>query len=254
MKGIIKRLSISLIMALLLLGCQNESAQSSSEKTPPAPAQQQAPSGIEGTVASTMDAGGYTYVEVDSQGKKIWIAGPASKVSVGDKVSASGGMLMTNFNSKSLGRTFDEIFFVGAIMTPGAGAAAPVSEIDPHSNMPQSTGADSMAPAAGAILKAKGGYTVEELFAKKDSLKGKEVSVRGKIVKANFGIMGKNWYHIQDGSGKDGTNDITVTSAQEAQMGDVILAKANLETDKDLGSGYKYDVILEDAAITVEVK
>ena len=250
MKKFLKIISTPLIIALLLLGCQKESAQSSSEKAPPV---QQPPSAIEGTVLSTMDAGGYTYVEVDSQGNKIWIAGPATKVTVGEKVSAPGGMPMKNFNSKSLGRTFDEIFFVGAIMTPGAGTT-PAPDSAPHANMPQPTGADSMAPAAGEISKAAGGYTVEELFAKKDSLKGKEVSVKGKVVKANLGIMGKNWFHIQDGSGKAGTNDIIVTSSQEAQVGDVILAKANLETDKDLGSGYKYDVILEDAAITVEAK
>ncbi|MBE9503919.1 MAG: DNA-binding protein [Proteobacteria bacterium] len=247
MKKILKRLSTSLIIALLLLGCKEESVQSSIEKVPPA---QQPPINIEGTVISTMDAGGYTYVEVDKQGNKIWIAGPATKVTVGEKVSAPGGMPMTNFNSKSLGRTFDEIFFVGAIITSGSGAPAS----GPHANMPQRADSANRAPAIGKISKAKGGYTVEELFAKKDSLKGKEVSVRGKVVKANFGIMGKNWFHIQDGSGKAGTNDIIVTSSQKAKVGDVILAKAYLETDKDLGSGYKYDVILEDAAITVESK
>lgn len=244
MKNILKKLSTSLIIAIFLLGCQNESAQSSSEQA----ASTQSSNVIEGTVLSTMDAGGYTYVELDNQGDKTWIAGPLTMVSVGETVSAPGsGMPMKDFNSKALGRTFDEIFFVGVINTSGGGTGAP------HTGIPEPTAA-AEAPAVGEISKAEGGYTVEELFANKDSLKGKEVSVKGKIVKANFGIMGTNWFHIQDGSGKAGTNDIIVTSSQEAQVGDIILAKANLETDKDLGSGYKYDVILEDAVITVESK
>ncbi|MBI5874437.1 MAG: hypothetical protein HZB81_01070 [Deltaproteobacteria bacterium] len=72
----------------------------------------------------------------------------------------------------------------------------------------------SQAAEKGAITKAKDGYTVEELYAKKKELSVKNVSVRGKVVKFNAGIMGRNWVHLQDGSGKPGTNDITITTNQ----------------------------------------
>ena len=106
--------------------------------------------------------------------------------------------------------------------------------------------------AAPAITKAKGGYTVEELYAKKDALKGKKVAVRGKVVKFNGDIMGRNWLHLQDGSGKQGANDITVTTNQNAKIGDTIIATGVMATNKDFGGGYSYEVILEDAAFTVE--
>jgi len=106
--------------------------------------------------------------------------------------------------------------------------------------------------AEKAITKAKDGYTVGELYAEKDKLNGKKVIVRGKVVKFSGGIMGKNWIHLQDGSGKQGTNDITITTDQTAATGDVVLATGNLVTNKDFGAGYKYDVIIEDATVKVE--
>jgi hypothetical protein len=80
------------------------------------------------------------------------------------------------------------------------------------------------------------------------------VAVRGTVVKANQAIMGTNWYHIQDGSGSagEGTNDLTVTSPGVASVGQVITAVGTLTLDKDFGAGYRYDVILTDATLTVE--
>lgn len=114
------------------------------------------------------------------------------------------------------------------------------------------TGLDKHSQAAekGAITKAKDGYTVEELYAKKKELSGKKVSVRGKVVKFNGGIMGRNWAHLQDGSGKPGTDDITVTTNQSAKVGDIVSATGVMATNKDFGGGYSYEVIIEDAAIS----
>jgi len=111
---------------------------------------------------------------------------------------------------------------------------------------------DLLAAEKGAITKAKGGYTVEELYAKKAELNGKKVAVRGKAVKINTGISGKNWVHLQDGSGKQGTNDITVTTQQNAKVGDIILATGVLAADRDFGGAYRYEVILEEGALTIE--
>lgn len=101
----------------------------------------------------------------------------------------------------------------------------------------------------GSITKAKGGYTVAELYAKKAQLNGKKVSVRGKVVKVNPQIMGKNWLHLQDGTGAPGTNDITITTSQNATMGDVVTATCTMAVNKDFGAGYKYDVILENCTL-----
>ena len=94
-------------------------------------------------------------------------------------------------------------------------------------------------------------YTVAEIFGKKSELDKKSVVVSGKVVKVSAGIMGKNWLHIQDGSGnaKDGNNDLVVTTQDIPKVGDIVTANGTLYKDKDFGSGYKYDVILEDASI-----
>lgn len=105
---------------------------------------------------------------------------------------------------------------------------------------------------AAEIKKAKGGYTVEELYVKKSELNGKKVAVRGKVVKFNSGIMGRNWIHLQDGSGKQGTNDITLTTNQSVKVGDTILATGNLAINKDFGGGYNYEVIVEEATLSGE--
>jgi len=115
-------------------------------------------------------------------------------------------------------------------------------------------GASGTAPSveAGSIPVAEGGVTIEGLFAKKGELVGQAVTVRGKVVKATAGVMGTNWYHLQDGTGAAGSNDLTVTSDATAQVGDVVVIAGTVATDKDFGMGYKYDVIVEKATLTAE--
>ena len=103
------------------------------------------------------------------------------------------------------------------------------------------------------IAKAEGGKTVAEVFAEKDALAGKLVSVRGKVVKVNGGIMGKNWLHVRDGSGAEGTNDLTVTTAGELPaLGATVVVTGPVALDKDFGMGYQYVVMLQDAGVTLE--
>lgn len=103
------------------------------------------------------------------------------------------------------------------------------------------------------IEKAAGGKTIAEVFAEKDQLAGETIMFRGKVVKTNAGIMGKNWLHIRDGSGTEGTNDLTVTTAEVLpNVGDTVLVSGAVELNKDFGMGYQYDIIIDDADVTVE--
>jgi hypothetical protein len=103
------------------------------------------------------------------------------------------------------------------------------------------------------VEKAKGAdaYTVSETYEKAGKLDKKTVSVRGKVVKVSKGIMGKNWVHLQDGSGDagKGTNNLVVTSQDAPKVGDVVTAKGTLYKDKDFGAGYLYKVIVEEATV-----
>ena len=104
------------------------------------------------------------------------------------------------------------------------------------------------------IEPAAGGMTVAAVWKDRSTLVGKKVTVRGKVVKFNGGILGVNWIHLQDGSGKaaDGTNDITVTSETDAKVGDVVTVTGVVGVNKDLGSGYQYPVIIEHASLAAK--
>lgn len=103
------------------------------------------------------------------------------------------------------------------------------------------------------IARAEGGKTVAELFAEKDALAGTSVTVRGKVVKANAMILDRNWLHIHDGSGAEGTNDLTVTTMADLPgVGATVLVSGKLAVNKDFGMGYQYPAIVEDAEVTVE--
>ena len=103
------------------------------------------------------------------------------------------------------------------------------------------------------IERAEGGKTIAEVFAEKDQLAGETIVFRGKVVKTNAGIMGKNWLHIRDGSGAEGTNDLTVTTIEVLpNVGDTVVVSGPVVLNKDFGMGYEYDIIIEDADVTVE--
>lgn len=139
---------------------------------------------------------------------------------------------------------------------PAATAQGPAGNAEP--TMPEGVQHPAAAPGAeidlAGIAKADGGKTVAEVYAEKDALAGTKVTLRGKVVKANAGIMGKDWLHVRDGSGEDGTNDLTLTtnSTPLPQVGDTVLVTGTVVLDKDFGMGYQYPVMIEDAAVTVE--
>lgn len=207
----------------------------------PAPAAKGAPASKTGKVLETMASGGYTYAKLDIGGKPVWVAGPATTVTVGQQVTIMGGTMMRNFRSNSLKRTFPEILFVASL---GKGSAAAGTAAHGKAALP--------APATakvGKIAPAPGGKTVADVYAQKAALSGKPVTVRGKVVKFNAQIMGRNWLHIQDGSGSAGTNDLTVTTAATVKVGDVVTIKGTLALNRKFGPGYSYAVIVEQATV-----
>lgn len=209
---------------------------------------------IEGTVVEAMSSGGYTYLRVDTGSGSVWAAAPEMAVKVGDRVVVSDAMPMTNFHSKTLNRTFDVVHFSGSVTVNGKTSAAlgrAPSDLPP--GHPPAAGAKGSAGVDLANIKrATNGKTVAEIHAGGAALAGKPVAVRGRVVKYNGGILGKNWLHIRDGSGAEGSNDLTVTSKDAAKVGDLVVVKGVLVANRDFGAGYKYPLMIEDAAIVVE--
>ncbi|HET9702180.1 MAG TPA: hypothetical protein VFP70_14790 [Burkholderiales bacterium] len=92
--------------------------------------------------------------------------------------------------------------------------------------------------------------TVAALHQDKAALSGKLVRVQGKVVKVNNGIMGRNFLHVQDGTGDQNSNDLTVTSKQTAVVGDQVTVTGRVVLNRDFGAGYTYPLLVEDASIT----
>ena len=222
---------------------------------------------VRGTVLETMNASNYTYVRIDGGSVDVWAAGPHTDVKVGDTVSFRRGTEMRAFRSNALDRTFQSIQFVDRISVGQGTTAAPIVPAPAH-GAPRADAApppkqgsahEGLSPAPEAdidvsrIDKATGGKTVGEIFDECTALVGKEVTVRGKVVKSNPGVMGRNWLHIRDGSkSAEGSNDLTVTTADTAAVSDTVLVRGTVATDKDFGFGYRYDVLLEESKVTVE--
>ena len=92
--------------------------------------------------------------------------------------------------------------------------------------------------------------TIEALYQQKAELSGHQVQLHGKIVKVNNAIMNRNFLHLQDGTGKEGSNDLTITSQDTADVGDEVVVTGIITVDKDFGAGYTYPILLEQATVS----
>lgn len=243
-------------LVLLLAGCSTEGAPASTgeaaaEETAEGAGQPPAGDATQsGAVLEAIGASGYTYLRVDTGQGEVWLAAPQLAVEVGDRVRWAPGMLMQGWHSDTLDRTWDEVRFISQIQVEGAEPAPPAMPPGhPPVAAPPPAAADS-----GPVEKLEGGFTVAQIHSRAAELAGQRVAVRGRVVKANLGIMGSNWLHVRDGSGdaEGGSNDLTVTTNGQAEVGDVVVVEGTLATDKDFGAGYRYAVIVEDAAVTID--
>jgi hypothetical protein len=227
-------------LAALLLATAAWTAQAMPGMAAPA----QTGPALKGEVLEVQNVDTYTYLRLKTKDGETWAAVPTTSVKKGAQVTIENTMVMEKFESKTLKKKFDKVVF-GTIADPNAKPAAAMAA--PHGAIPAAT-----APVA-KVAKATGpdAKTVAEIVTGKAALKDKPVLVRGQVVKVNNGIMDKNWVHLQDGSGtaKDGTNDILVTTKDQAAVGDIVNVKGTVRTDVNLGSGYAYAVLIENAAI-----
>ncbi len=186
----------------------------------------------------------YTYLLLEENGTKKWLAFPLANIKIGATYYYSGEMLMEKFESKELNRTFDKVYFIqGVSLTP------PIATPPAQNNMQGGTGAVKMEKQDVAVEPAKDGITIAQLYAKQESLEGKRITIKGKVVKFSAAIMGKNWIHIQDGSDYKGKFDLTITSQESVNVGGTFTFEGTVARNKDFGAGYSYDVLLEEAKV-----
>jgi len=229
------------VVFLGVLGCKKSAPPAASNQAViPAAAQGNV---IQGTLLERLDVPNYSYLHIQASDQQVWAAVPTSTIEKGSAVTVVNPMPMRAFESTALKRTFDVVYF-GTL-----GQAAPAANPAAHHMLQPSVEMGDL-----KIEKARGSEarTISELYAQKDALKEKPVLIRGKVVKYNVGILGRNWIHLRDGSGSDAgeNNDIAITTQDVTTLGEVVTARGTVHLNKDFGTGYSYPVILENTKLT----
>ena len=198
-------------------------------------------------VLESKDAGTYTYVKLDENGKQFWAAITARQVEIGKSYVFSGGMMMQDFESKQLDITFDSVMFIQNFDEAGTSQPSKSSfqKPDPHSHT------KTRLRNQIEVEPAKGGRTIAGIYDNLGSLDGNKVIVKGQVVKISKNIMNRNWIHIQDGTQSGKHYDLTITTYEPVNfsVGDVVTFTGTLSVDKDFGAGYLYDAIVENASV-----
>jgi hypothetical protein len=228
-----KTLFFTLISLAILAGCSGETNHELNEmealKSEPHIAK----------VIDKIPAKGYTYLQVTENRNDYWIAVPTMEIEIGETVYFSKFMVMEDFRSDNINRTFKNILFVeDARKSPTPDEMKKI-----HSGVLSGEKQDI------EIEPLSDGKTVEQIFREKSSLSGKVVKVKGKVVKFNKQIMKRNWIHIQDGTGSENNFDLVITSDDEVKVGDIIIAEGTVAVEKDFGAGYFFPVMIENADI-----
>ncbi len=184
----------------------------------------------------------YTYLLVKSKKTEFWIAVPTMQASPGETYHYQGGMLMKDFYSKELDRTFDEVLFVEALFMGDDSKVMPVQEMTPGSMAPKEK-------VKVAVERVEGTVTIAEIYADPEAYEGKTVRVKGEVTKYNPAIMERNWVHLQDGTEFEGKFDLTATSMESLEVGTVVILEGILALNLDFGYGYSYEVLLENSTV-----
>ena len=194
-------------------------------------------------VVEVIPGGSYIYLRALQENDTIWMATRPKDITVGKTYYYTEAMEMANFTSKELEMTFDNIYFLDDLLDE---ARDPLPG-ETHTQATQGQSDDIQFEAEEGIT------TVGELYKNRDSLAGKQVTVRGEVTKVNNDIMNRNWVHIQDGT-KDGEDfDLTITTDAIVKVGDVVKFTGTVAVDKDFTLGYKYKLLVENALPVVKM-
>ena len=191
-------------------------------------------------VDEKLDTDKYSYLRVKENGQEFWVAVLKQDIKIGDTYLFRGGLMKKNFQSKEYNRVFETLYLVSDFRPAGAAASA-VTPAEAHANAKD----NSTVEPPKSVIVAPGAVKIADLVANLAKYDGKTVKVTGKVMKLNPMIMGRNWLHLQDGSGKG--VDLTVTTVEQVTLGSTVTLEGVLALNKDFGAGYKYDYILEGA-------
>jgi len=229
-----RKIYLFLFLAASLIACKKEAKKNKKESS----------FAYEVVAKEIIQVSGYTYVRSEENGKEVWLAAPSFDGKVGQTYYFNEGLEMVQFKSKELNRIFESILFLQRIHN------------DPNGN-------EKMKPLVKSkplpkkehikIEKVEGVTTVSELFENLSKFKGKKIRVKGKVTKFNAMIMNKNWIHLEDGTEYGSDYDLIITSKETFEVGDLVTLEGIVATNIDLGYGYKYKVLIEEAAQLIDL-
>lgn len=232
-------------LSALALALTTLSITSCNDANKPQKVEQNTNAAREAEIVEVVQATNYTYLQVKENGEQFWMAiEHDGQLLAGEKIYYAEAMLMENFESKELGKTFDKIYFVNKISKNPIDKQA---EWFKESHNSQSTGGRM----TEVEVEPLNGFSIEKLYAEKADYAGKSVKIKGIVVRFNEKIMDSNWVHLQDGSGsKDANNfDLTITTQDKVALGDTVVFEGTITLDKDFGAGYFYPVIMENGSV-----
>lgn len=236
---------VSILLALASLSCREKEQEQQAQQQQQMQQDSAAANLHTVVVQEVIQASSYTYLKVTEADRDFWIAINKRDIEVGTTISFADGLEMNNFQSKDLKRTFEKIYFVNQIVG-GESTTSRQSMNMPHRMKPE------LEMKEVSIEPAKGGITISELFANRDSYADKTVLIKAQVMKVNRAIMDRNWVHLQDGTGDSGNFDLTITTEEEVNVGDVVTFEGKITLNKDFGAGYSYEVIMEQARLQTQ--
>jgi len=203
------------------------------------------PAGVhEVMIREVVQTSNYTYFFVEEGAEEYWIAVTRQDASEGDILYFSNALEMNNFQSKELGRSFEKIFFVQDL------AASPEQLVQALPNGNPRVRSENPRVEGISVPRPADGVSIAELYEHHASYAGKSIKVRGVVTRFSSRIMGTNWAHIQDGTEFEGNFDLAVSTADSVVIGNTVTFSGTVRLNRDLGAGYFYKILLEDARVS----
>jgi len=199
-------------------------------------------------VKEVEQVGNYTYLLVKAKGPEYWVAVPSMEAIPGETYKYQGGMLMQDFYSEELEKTFEKVVFLEAIFAENSLPSPEMQEATQMATQGSTPGSQVAVDKSDIKIEAgEGTVSISGLFSDPKAYEGKTIRVKGEVTKFNPAIMERNWVHLQDGTEFDGKFDLTATSLESFEVGAIVTLEGILAVNRDFGYGYSYEIILETA-------
>jgi len=194
-------------------------------------------------IKEVIQTSGYSYLRAKEGDNERWLALVKIPAKVGQTYTYDDASPMKDFASKELKKTFKEVFFLSSLKLIADVDGKSPNDSQDNNQKKINVKKDNKIPVVAGIT------LISKLLENKKTYSGKAVTIKGKVTKYSSDILSKNWIHIEDGTDFSGKYDLTVTIDQAVKVGDEITVQGKISLDKDFGSGYFFDIIMEDATI-----